>query len=613
MFIKTIIKTDKNTGKIYNYYRLCESYRIGNKVRHKTVISIGKLDQITEAGERKLLADRIEELYKGIGNIFDTTLPPHVEQLARSISQKIKRNLLHSAAIPVLPAVEKEYHTIDLQSLKHEDVREVGTEWLCKQAIGELGIGEYLQTRGWNAEMISTSLVHIIGKAVFPSSEHKMAQWIKDNTSVAELFAMSPDQISRFILYRSARRLYGEKSGLENYLSKKTNELFDLQDKIVLYDLTNSYFEGRKDQSRLARFGRSKEKRSDCKLVTLAMVVNVEGFLKYSSIYQGNIADCKTLSALVAELSANTSFTFRKPLIVMDAGIASEENLAMLRQSGYDYLCITRSKLKSYHVVSNQPVTIFDNRQHKITVQIISNPANSDTYLHVHSSQKQVKEESMQTHFDQRYEEELNNIAASVHKKGGTKRYEKVLERIGRLKERYPSANKHYGIDVKAEKGVVTQVSWKRKTLKSSSAEGEYFIRTTVNSTDESVIWDIYNTIREIEASFRTLKTDLSLRPVFHILDQNTMAHLFLGVLAYVIVSTIRYRLKQNGIYHDWRNIVRIMNTQKMVTTTMTNDKGRQIGVRKCSLPTAEALRIYQAMGFKSMPLYVKKFVLPQK
>ena len=200
-----------------------------------------------------------------------------------------------------------------------------------------------------------------------------------------------------------------------------------------------------------------------------------------------------------------------------------------------------------------------------------------------------------------------------VHKKGGTKKYEKVLERIGRIKERYPSANKHYQINLKHKDGITVIVSWKRKPLTIKSQEGVYFIRTNIQETEEKLVWNIYNTIREIEASFRILKTDFHLRPIFHKKDEFTIAHLNLGILAYIVVNTIRYRLKSHDIHYDWQNIIRIMNTQKAGTITLKKRDKKQLNIRVCSIPSAGAQEIYSAMGYKPVPFYRKKFVLPEK
>lgn len=616
MFIKTSDKKDKITGKTYRYYKLCESYRIGNNVRHRTILVLGKLDEIQSDNEKKLLADRIEYNLKGSREIFPLDIPEHVEKLAKDFSLRIQRQGF-SKKVTDTGATEgsgqhiEDFQKVNLSSIAMEDVREVGIEWLCKQVLEELGLGDFLQGHGWGLSDVETALMHIISKASFPCSEHKTAQWVQDNSSVAELFNKQPDSIDRFDLYRASKMLYREKDAIEKHLSVKTNQLFDIEDKIILYDLTNTYFEGRKASSKIAKFARSKEKRSDAKIVALALVVNVEGFVKYSRIYRGNIADCKTLEETLDALSAGTSLTGRKPTVVIDAGIATEDNLKMLESEGYRYVCVSRSRLRDYRF-SDGGVQIEDKRKNPIQVRWVENDGESDQYLYIHSQMKAVKEFSMNDHFCDRYEEELDTVARAIHKKGGTKKYGKVMERIGRVKERYPAANKHYEIQVKEKEGMAIEVSWKRKPMSGPPSEGVYFIRTNIQQRDEKLVWDIYNTIRNIEQTFRVLKSDLALRPVFHKKDENTMSHLFLGILAYSIVNTVRHRLKKQGIKHDWQNIVRIMNTQKTGTITMDQSDGKKVHIRLCSKPSQLAQEIYKTMGYKMMPFYRKKFVFPE-
>jgi hypothetical protein len=617
MFLKAADKKDKNTGKSYRYYKLCESYRIGNKTRHRTVYSLGKLEEIELGEERKLLADRIEQLINGGQTLFSSTLPDHIEKLARHFYAQIKRKGLTNQSISQAESTrakeaDKDYQEVDISGITLEDVREIGCEWLCKQTIEELQIGTFLKDQGWDESKITTALLHIVSKATYPASEHKTAQWINDNSSVAELFGREPDSINRFHLYQASNMLYKVKDGLEEFLSVRTNELFDLDDKIILNDLTNTYFEGRKEGSKLAKFYKSKEKRSDAKLIALALVVNVEGFVKYSKILRGNIADCQTLGEIVDHLSTRTSSTGRKPIVVIDAGIATDENLLMLKSKDYQYVCVSRSKLKEYKAVNANIVKLYDKREQPIEVRWVEKEGVDDRYLYVHSKMKAVKESSMNDHFSERYEEELENLSLSIHKKRGTKKYEKVLERIGRIKERYSTANKHYEINVKAKDGIAVEITWKRKLVTTSAQEGVYFLRTNIQETDEKIMWNIYNTIREIEATFRVLKSDLSLRPIFHQKDEYTVAHLFLGVLAYSVVNTIRHKLKNHGINHDWQNIVRIMNTQKVGTITMNQRNGKQINKRVCSIPSAGTQEIYSATGYKSMPFYQKNIVLPE-
>jgi hypothetical protein len=620
MFLKIDRKIDKQNGNQYLYYKLCESYRIGDKIRHRTLLHLGNLDELQNSEERKLLADRIEQLLRGEYSLFTAEIPQHIEKLAHQFYQKIKQEKANQNAIAAIEAQtqqteEADYQEVDLATLSIEDVREMGSEWICKQALDELALPAFLAELGWDEKQINTALIQIISKAVYPASERKTAQWLKDNTALNELFFLKSDAIDRFHLYKSSKTLYRHKEKIERFLSVKTNEIFDLNDKIILYDLSNTYFEGRKDNSELAQFYISKEKRSDAKLIALALVVNGEGFVKYSSIHKGNISDSETLEALIQDLSQQSSFSDRKPVIVIDAGIATEANIAMMKTKGYQYVCVTRRKLKDYQTTDSEVVHLQDRNGNSIDVRWVRKNGDSDgsdSFLYVHSALKAIKEKSMATHFSVRYEAELKNLSQSIHKKGGIKNYGKVLERIGRIKERYPAANKHYQIDVIEKEGIAVELSWRRIESKNRSQEGVYFIRTNIENPQEAKIWDIYNTIREIEASFRILKSDLHLRPVFHKKDEFTEAHLYLSILAYTIVNTIRYRLKKHGIKHNWKNIVRIMNTQKAATIFMKGKDNQRISYRVCSKPILDALEIYRALGYKAMPFYRQKFVLPK-
>lgn len=620
MFIKTIVKTDRKTGKRYDYYRLCEGYRIGNKVRHRSILSLGSLEAIDSKEDKKQLADRIESLLQGDKQLFAYGVKPVIEKYARKFAKRIideKLLDIDRDSVGLTDDAPRDYETIDLNSVKHDEVRELGAEWLCKQTLDKLGLGDFLSHRaGFSESVENMALMHIISRAVYPASEHKTADWIQDSSSVSSLCGVPINKVNRFKLYDVSNKLYQHKEEIEKHLSTRTNQLFDLQDKIIFYDLTNTYFEGRKAGSNLAKFGKSKEKRSDAKIVALATVINAEGFIKYSRIYQGNISDSETLEETIKELSDNTSTTGRKPVIVMDAGIITEDNATMLKAAGYDYICVSRTKLKDYKHVKpeEESVTIYDNRDNPMELKLVEKPGCSDTYLYVYSQQKAVKEASMNEHFSQRYEEAMENIREALHKKGGTKKLEKVWERIGRLKERYPTANKHYKIEVlpddEQEKAI--DIKWKKTPVKPKSGEGIYFIRTSLEKQEETTLWTIYNTLTEIEATFRVLKTDLLLRPVFHKKDENVESHLFLGLLAYQVVSTIRHQLKAVKINHDWRNIVRIMNTQKEVTTSMKSKNGKTIHMKKCSVPNTSVKEIYDALQLEYQPYFMKKSVVPE-
>jgi len=609
MFIKPYIKYNKTTKERYTIYKLCESIRMYGNIRHRIIISFGKLEELDAVEQKKMLASRIEELIKkGENTLRICPIDEKVEKLAHYFYKEIKHKRRYD-----LKQDKSDWETVDLDTLKNKDAREIGAEWLCKQAFDQLGISDFLKSQKWDQETISLATTHIISRAVYPASELKTVSFIKENSGISEITCLDREKLTKDMLYGISHKLYSIKTALENHLSKRTNELFDLEDKIILYDLTNTYFEGRMQKSKIAKFGRSKEKRSDARIVVLAVVINREGFLKYSNIFAGNMADCKTLGEVVDALSKQTSFSGRKPIVIIDAGIATDDNIAMLKEKEYDYMCVTRSNLKEYHAdVESKPVIVRDKKDQPIELLKVKVSGDNDHYLWVKSEAKKLKENSMNGLLSQRFEEGIKNIHEGVSKKGGTKKLNKVHERIGRLKQKYPSVNRYYDITISDDdKGTATSVTCKHKTGEDTDKqEGIYFLRTSLNEKDEKTLWTIYNIIREIEYTFRVLKTDLDLRPIYHKTDDASMAHLHLGILAYWLVATIRYQLKQKGVQSEWREIVRAMNTQKCVTTSVKNIRDEIVSIRQCTEPTQSVKKIYDLLNFKHLPFTRKKSVV---
>lgn len=610
MYLKSVRKYIKSDDTYHTYYRLCESYRDELGVpRQRMLLGLGRLTELAEVDQKLAFLDRLEELVKGTPGLFSPHADQSVEQLAQYVYQELK--IKKKIDRPLKDNGDYDY--VNLSTLKNKDIREIGAESMCLQAVDQLKIRDFLRVRGWDEEQVELALTHIISRAVHPASELKTVSWIKENSAICELTGYDTDSITKDKLYGISKKLYNEKEQLEDYLSKCTNELFGLEDKIILYDLTNTYFEGRMTKSRLAKFGRSKEKRNDAKLIVLALIVNQQGFLKYSDIFEGNTVDNETLQVIINKLKKKGRYqTEQKPIIVMDAGISTNPNIEYLRSQGYPYLCVTRSNLLKYKADTTcKPIEIKDKSNQTIELASIKVDDDTDHYLYVKSHTKALKESSMSDLFAQRFEQGLNAVIRGITTKHGTKQLDKVYERIGRLKEKYPSAHKYYDISIQDnDRGMATGLTYNKKPgLAPESKAGVYFLRTSLNTTDERSIWAIYNIIREIEASFRVLKSDLDLRPIYHKTDKASMAHLHLGLLAYWIVSTIRYQLKQKGITYDWREIVRTMNTQKRVTTTIINDKGKMIKIKQCSEPNKKVEQIFETLGYQKMILPRRKSV----
>ena len=496
---------------------------------------------------------------------------------------------------------------IDLDTAEHTDARNVGAEWLCKQTIDKLGLEEFLRDQGWSNHSIHTALSALIIRTVYAVSERSSYYYLWDNSAAAELYTGSQDWTPGInALYKVTDKLYELKEKIERHLCNVTDNLFNIDNKLMLFDLTNFYFEGSKRESKKAQFGRSKEKRSDCKLLVLALCINKEGFIRYSSILEGNTADPKSLPDMIDTLADRNPVQKEKSLVVMDAGIATENNLKLIKAKGYNYLCVSRTKLKDYTLSEDhKSVMVKDARKQTITLNKVHTEG-EDYYLEITSPSKTMTESSMNKLWRERFETELKKINDGIAKKGGTKLYEKVVERTGRAIQKYPSIAKYYAIDyVRNEEKPkeMLRVDWKIKDLSAiESGHGVYFLRTNVETLDERTTWDYYNLIREIECTNRQLKTDLNLRPIYHQTDDRSDAHLFFGLLAYWVVNTIRCQLKREGETCYWTEIVRRMSTQKLVTTEGRNPLGDIVQMRQCSNPSKQATAIYDKLKLKYAP-----------
>lgn len=608
MYIRRIEKKNKNSPKTYVYYRLVHGYKVGKKVRQQTLLNMGKLEDCP-LDRHKALADRIEMLLTGSGSIFndmDECIEVFAQRYTREIQSKgLFPSQKRKTAIGTAP--EKAFEEVNLDSIEEQESKTIGGEWLCKQAFDRLSIAPLFAKIGMNETQISMAQMLLTAKLIHPSSELETERWLQENSGAMELYGEEAFSTTRYRLYQAATMLYDHKETIEKELYTLCADLFSQRNKIVIYDLTNMYFEGQMQGSKKANFGRSKEKRSDCRLIGLAMAIDSQGFVRYSQLYPGNISESSTLDAMLADVEGKLSFEQEKPIVVMDAGISTEENLTAIKEKGYDYVCVSRMRPTFDEQTLGDPTMLTDNRGYKIEVKKISVHNKSDLFLHIKSEQKALKEKSMDAKITDRFEERLNYLNEGLTIPKRTKKIVTVHEAIGRLKDKYSKVAKLYSIEYEQdiEQGVITKIKWTRLKDKEKPA-GEYFLRYSKDSLDEKQIWDLYNLTREVESSFRCLKTDLNIRPIHHQKDQYIEPHIWLGIVAYQVVNYIRQTLKQNGINYSWKTIVEKMKAQRCSMISMDAKDNKRIYTKLCTRPNVEVKKIYDALNFKDRP-YVRK------
>jgi len=608
MYIRKVIK--KTRDKERYVYRLVETYRTANGPRQRTLLTMNDLN--LDESKWKNLADTIESYLKGQIVLF---IDDEIRFLAEHYSNLIRERMIYrnSNETEEAKGTDSLYRAIDIHSLRHHSVRTIGAEYLALSSYKELGLDKFFRKAGFNRRQEKLTALIIAGRLVYPSSENLTRFWAKEISAIDTLLDYSFKDLSNNSLYRIADKIYEHKSEIEDYLNEKERDIFNLGESLVFYDLTNTYFEGRAEQNTKAQFGYSKEKRRDCRLVTLGLIIDEYGFPKTSRIMPGNQSEPESLLGMIAQLERidiseieKTKGIKKDKTVIMDAGISTEDNLTMLQEYGYDYICVARNKALSESEINREKLKrIVSTSKNSIDVQMFINE--KENILYCRSLLKSKKEQSMLDNYRKRFEEELQIAKESLSKKRGTKQYEKVLERIGRIKERNSSIAKYYHINIKkdAESETVQDITW--WIINSRDQEfnfsGSYFLKTTRRDLNEEELWNTYTMLSMVEAAFRSLKSELAFRPVYHRREDRSDSHLFIAVLAYHLLNTIRMKLKQKEIHISWERLREAMSTHVVITSTMKTKENKNILYRQTSEAEYFHNEIYQALNLNPKPL----------
>ena len=608
MFIRKVPHKEKKNRKKYFTYKLVESVRTERGPRQRDLLNLGVNFDLPKE-QWKDLANCIETELTGQRPLFD--YPKKLKALARKYARAITHQ--RAEAIDERTDIPADYQVVDVNSFDSEDIRTVGAEHVVYETIKELGLDRKLRSFGLTRMQLSLCLGMIAGRMIFPGSERATHQWLLERSALDELMGVDLSGVSLDSAYKAADLLLKNKEALEDHLRRTEERLFGLDEKILLYDLTNTFIEGTGKYNGKARYGRSKEKRSDCLLVTLGLVLDVQGFPKKSRIYEGNISEPKTLEQMITGLSIGKKGrdSLLMPTIVLDAGIASEDNIKWLRSEGYRYIVVSRKKKKAIPPgVVMEAVKRNDVGDALVEAGLCNNPDTDELELYCHSVDKEKKEEGIKNRFQNRLESDLTTARKALSQKYGTKNYTKVVERIGRLKERYRSIAHGYKITVVKDPGTdkAKDITWSRNKREKTS--GVYCLRTDHKALGVQQIWDIYTMLTDIEDAFKCMKSELGLRPIYHQKGSRCDGHIFITVIAYHLMHAIRFKLRQKGVRFCWKTIRRQLSTHVRVTTTMKRKDNKVVKIRKSSKtePTHEV--IYNALGLSDRPGGTVKTIL---
>ncbi len=603
MYIRQTTTRSKKDGSSYQSYRLVESFRVGNKVKQQTLLNLGTEFSISRDSWGELTS-RIEAILH-----HQPSLLPHNETIEAE-AQRIASNLLlrnKEYASSDEHVATADYCTVDIDSIESSELRSVGLEHMAYDALQSLQLDTQLSALGLNRTEVATAIGTIIGRMIAPGSELSTHRWLQRESGLGEIIDYDFNQCSLSRLYRVSDQLLQHRDELETHLFARECTLFDLNCTITLYDLTNTFFEGSGKYNDQAVRGRSKEKRSDCPLVTLGLVLDSSGFPRSSRVFAGNASEPATLETMVTSLAG----TEANALIVMDAGIATEANLQWLQERNYRYLVVSRKR----HVEWDEELSQIVRVQGTNEVRIYSKPSDDgeEVELYCRSSSRAAKEVAIDSLFQQRFETQIQALADGLTKKGSTKRYDKVLQRVGRLQEKYARVAQHYTIEVEKDphSNLATKLHFERTNTEAKEYAGVYCLRTNMLDWDAEKLWRTYLMLTDLEAVFRSLKSELGMRPVYHQTTMRVEGHLWITLLAYHLVHHIRLRLKAAGIHDSWDTLRQRMRSHMRVTTTMRTKDNKTLHIRKAARPEPWQQAIYQALDLPQNPGGIRKTIIP--
>ncbi|TVQ42017.1 MAG: hypothetical protein EA362_13990 [Saprospirales bacterium] len=480
MFIKQVKKQRNPNSKIFYQYNLVQSERVDGKVKQRNILYLGSDSILKDKDKRKSVLLILKSKIFKQPLLFPDQATSEVTELAMALYQKYLLKYGEEAeGLPSTPTPEHlaNYQRVDIDSIETRQVRSFGPENLCCQIMDKLEMRKIFNSLNFSTDQTSRALIAIAARAIYCSSDHLTSKLLRTNSSLNE--CLGYDHVITYKeLYAITDHLYKFKDQIDKHLYARITDMFELEDKLVIFDLSNTYFETSKTDSKLAQYGKSKERRNDCPVVVFSGVINQDGFIRHSDIYQGNTPDCKTLEQMLNQLDKHSD-PGRKKTVVMDAGIATEENLELVKTKGYDYVCVSNKRLKNYSLDNIKTTKrLTGRRKHELELSVFHPEGYSDTWMYVQSEEKRKKEESIRDKISQRFEEQLESIRNSLSKKGGTKKLEKVWERIGRAKEKYKRVSSRYNIEVTESEGNATHIHWERKSdpIKKDKDKGVYFI-----------------------------------------------------------------------------------------------------------------------------------------
>jgi transposase len=442
-----------------------------------------------------------------------------------------------------------------------------------------------------------------------PGSELAIEERWYPATALDDLLGIEEGKINDTRLYRCLDRILRHKTKLERHLKQRYGELFGAEFDVLLYDLTSTYVEGAAENNPMMRRGYSRDHRPDCEQLVLALIVNSEGFPFSYETFDGNRADVSTMETILRMVERKYGQARR--IWVFDRGIVSEQNLQAIRKRDGHYLVGTpRRQMKQFE----EELLTDDWTQGRPEVEVkkVGIPQGEETYILCRTAGRKEKEKAIRNRFSTRMEDALKRLAKTIET-GRLKDRNKMERRLGRIQAQHSQVNDLYEVDLRdTPEGV--RLHWEIKEDRKvwrGLREGAYMLRTNLQASKAEELWSRYMQLTEAEASFRALKSELSIRPLFHQKEPRVKAHVMVAFLGYALWVTLKHLLKRrpalvpqpsdSGVNNakplSALKALALLSTLQSADIILPTTDGREIRLRRITEPTAEQKSLLQQLG----------------
>ena len=560
MFLRSTNR--KKDGKDHRYFSVVENQRVsGNRTVQRTVLYLGEINDSQQAAWRKTL------------EVFDEEKQEH-------------RNLSLFPDDRDLPNDAVDSIQVKLSGMQLRRPRPFGNCWLASELWRQLGLTQFWQEKlPAGREAVSWEKVLrllVVNRLLEPGSEFRVHRHWFVESAMDELLEHDAEVAGKDRLYRCLDRIVEHKQELFVWLKQKWAELFQADFEVLLYDLTSTYFEGDMEGCAKAKRGYSRDSRPDCAQVVIALIVTPDGFPLAYEVMDGNSSEQKTLRPFLDHIEQ--TYGKARRVWVMDRGIPTEATLEEMRERNISYLVGTPKGRINKH---EKQWLLLPWRQVRDSVQVKLYEHEQELYVLARSDGRQAKEIAIRR---KRLVRLLRKLRAM--RRSGPKR-DQLLLRIGAAKKEAGRAFGFVKMTIPAEGEPVSRATFRFqvdrvKLRQAEHRDGHYLLRSNLTAEDPAVLWTRYIQLTQIEAAFRTLKSDLGLRPIYHRLDRRVEAHIFVAFLAYCLQVTLKNRLQIHAPGLSPTVVMEKLATIQMIDVWIPTRDGRWLILPRHPHPSTE-------------------------